>query len=97
MDSNIVNNETVRMAYQLAGFTHQPIEEIMMAAVREYANRVLAKEPYILPIPALKDPRPLKERVADIQKAVAALPILDNRTPEEIIGYDEYGALPHGN
>lgn len=34
------------------------------------------------------------QAMATIQAEVAKLPILDHRTPDEILGYDEYG-LPH--
>lgn len=37
----------------------------------------------------------LKERLLTIAKRCAALPLLDHRTPDEILGYDEYG-LPTG-
>jgi antitoxin VapB len=30
-------------------------------------------------------------KVKEIQKRVAALPVLDNRTDDEILGYNEYG------
>lgn len=33
----------------------------------------------------------LKERLLAIAKRCAALPLLDRRTPDEILGYDEYG------
>lgn len=34
------------------------------------------------------------QAMATIQAEIAKLPILDHRTPDEILGYDEYG-LPH--
>ena len=37
-------------------------------------------------------PRPIDwEKVEAIQKEIAALPILDSRTDDEILGYDEFG------
>ena len=33
----------------------------------------------------------LKERLLTIAKRCASLPLLDRRTPDEILGYDEYG------
>lgn len=33
----------------------------------------------------------LKERLLAIAKRCAALPLLDRRTSDEILGYDEYG------
>jgi antitoxin VapB len=31
------------------------------------------------------------KRVNGIQKKIAAMPVLDARTPDEILGYDEFG------
>jgi antitoxin VapB len=37
-------------------------------------------------------PRPIDwKKVEAIQKEIAALPILDSRTDDEILGYDEFG------
>ncbi|OGT88864.1 MAG: hypothetical protein A2286_10265 [Gammaproteobacteria bacterium RIFOXYA12_FULL_61_12] len=33
----------------------------------------------------------LREHLLDIAKRCAALPLLDHRTPDEILGYDDYG------
>jgi antitoxin VapB len=33
----------------------------------------------------------LKERLLTIAERCAALPLLDRRTPDEILGYDEHG------
>ena len=33
----------------------------------------------------------LKERLLTIAKRCASLPLLDRRTPDEILGYDDYG------
>ena len=48
-------------------------------------------------ISALEDklrtmPRPLdRAKIAEICARMGALPVLDDRTPDEIIGYDEFG------
>jgi antitoxin VapB len=48
-------------------------------------------------ISALEDklrtmPRPLdRAKIAEICARMDALPVLDDRTPDEIIGYDEFG------
>ncbi len=39
------------------------------------------------------DPDDVKQRLLRIGRECAALPVLDERTAEEIIGYDESGAL----
>lgn len=37
-------------------------------------------------------PRPIDmKKIEAIQKEIAALPVLDSRTPDEILGYDEFG------
>lgn len=37
-------------------------------------------------------PRPIDwKKVEAIQKEIAALPVLDSRTDDEILGYDEFG------
>ncbi|MDX2073611.1 MAG: type II toxin-antitoxin system VapB family antitoxin [Alphaproteobacteria bacterium] len=120
MDSNIVNNETVRLAYQLAGFTHRPVEQVIMAAVREAAEKLMPQtqiqrfhqdsplERLVQPVYDWRTPddmlyddqgipktdKPLSERLVDVQKFYASFPLLDKRSDEEILGYDENG-LPH--
>lgn len=42
---------------------------------------------------ARKDNRPLAERLMEIGSQCASLPVVDDRTPDEIVGYDE-NALP---
>jgi len=36
----------------------------------------------------------MREQLARLAAEVAALPVADDRTPEEIVGYDDLG-LPH--
>lgn len=89
MDNTIVNSEAARIAHEIAGYSHKPVEEVVLAAVRELAARTLPKE-----TSGARSQTSLTERVQAIQERVAQLPILDRRTPEEIIGYDEYGLPP---
>ena len=46
----------------------------------------------------LREPRPDPEStrtaIREIQVSLARLPVLDPRTPDELLGYDEFG-LPH--
>lgn len=97
MESNIVNNEAAKLAYEIAGYSHKSVEQVVAQAIRELAERVL---PYPLPpAPKIVDEPPpdwstFRKRIAEIQNRVAALPVLDDRTPEEIIGYDEHGLPP---
>jgi hypothetical protein len=57
-------------------------------AMREYARRVLPLQK------EHSDNRPLSERIADLQTYAASLPVYDNRSAEEIIGYDKNGIPP---
>jgi hypothetical protein len=43
------------------------------------------------PLASQLDPNELLEKVRAIQAEVARLPVLDNRNPDEIIGYNERG------
>jgi hypothetical protein len=42
-----------------------------------------------------RNPRPspesIRAAIREIQESLAKLPVLDSRTPDEIIGYDEFG------
>jgi hypothetical protein len=49
------------------------------------------------PPPPPPDAKALLARVRAIQAEVARLPVLDRRSPEEIIGYNERGLLPDGD
>jgi antitoxin VapB len=40
------------------------------------------------------DPESARAAIREIQESLANLPVLDPRTPDEILGYDEFG-LPH--
>jgi hypothetical protein len=37
------------------------------------------------------DPERIRAAIREIQERLAKLPVLDSRTPDEIIGYDEFG------
>jgi antitoxin VapB len=41
-----------------------------------------------------RDPAQIEKALRDIGERCAKLPVLDDRTPDEILGYDEHG-LPH--
>jgi antitoxin VapB len=41
-----------------------------------------------------RDPAQIEEALRDIGQRCSKLPVLDNRTADEILGYDESG-LPH--
>jgi antitoxin VapB len=74
--------ETDRLARQVAALTG----ETLTGAIRTALSERLARE-------RLKRGRAASSRgeLAKIIKAFAALPVLDPRDPDEIIGYDENG------
>ena len=83
MALHIQDPETDRLARELSAVTGETITQTVNNALRERMRVVVpvveqSKEEYIARIEAI---------VADLAK----LPVLDNRSPDEIIGYNEYG------
>ncbi len=80
MPLSIKHPEADRLARQLAEATGEGITEAVLNALRERLAR-------------LKKTR--RRRLADelraIGERVAAMPVLDTRTPEEILDYDDRG------
>lgn len=88
MALSIKNREVEALARELARLTRKPITE----AVRDSLKREVERARII----AQATPRTgLAERLMAIGREVAAMPVLDDRTPDEILGYDENG-LPTG-
>jgi len=81
MALSIKNPETERLARELAELTGETITEAVTIALREQLRRC----------PPATRKRSLAEIVREIQERVAAVPVLDHRTPDEILGYDEFG------
>lgn len=81
MALNIKDRETDSLVRELAALTGEPITDAVKVAVRERLERE-------------RRVRPRKASVEEIMKLVeefAAKPVVDPRTPDEIIGYDEHG------
>lgn len=81
MALNIKNPETERLAHLLADATGESLTEAVTTALRERlatVSRAANREQMIASV----------ER---IQEMVRSLPVLDARTPDEILGYDEFG------
>ena len=85
MALNIRNPEAERLAADLARITGETKTAVVTRALREQIRRVRRDHGEMN----------LAERLVAIGGECAALPVLDNRTPEEILGYDEDG-LPGG-
>jgi antitoxin VapB len=81
MALSIKDPETETLARELARRTGESITEATRRALQDRLRRVVGakKAPLLL------------EEMAAIRKRVAALPILDRRSPDEILGYDEDG------
>lgn len=81
MALNIKNDEAERLARHLARVTGESITEAVTVALRER----LAHVEGVRRAPSLRD------EVRRIQDRIAALPVLDSRSDEEILGYDAAG------
>jgi antitoxin VapB len=83
MPLSIKNPEADRLARELAARTGETLTEAVIAALRERLQRETGR-----PV-ALK----VSEELGRIGQRCASLPVLDDRTPEEILGYDSDGGL----
>jgi antitoxin VapB len=82
-----ISPETERRLKQTAERTHQPIEAALNAALDALDA--------VTPTPPSRQPTP-EEKLAAIQRIVEwirKLPVLDPRSPDELLGYDE-NSLP---
>ena len=78
---NIKNHEVDRLARMLAERTGESLTEVVLNALRERLCREEGRS-------AAPD---LAAELAAIRKRCSQLPILDPRSPEDLIGYDESG------
>jgi antitoxin VapB len=79
MAISIKNRETERLARELAKRTGVGVTEAITTALREQ----LAREERKCHAPSIRD------ELLAIGRRCAALPDLDTRSPDEILGYDE--------
>ena len=78
---NIRNPEAERLAAALAKLTGETKTEAVVRALRDRLDR-LRRE---------RTRRPLADELDAIAWHCAALPVLDARPPDEILGYDDRG------
>jgi antitoxin VapB len=88
MALSIKNREVEELARELARISGKPITE----AVRDSLKRELERAKIVAA--ACPEDDDFVERILDIGRRCAALPVIDNRSADEILGYGEDG-LPH--
>lgn len=81
MRLNVDHPDADRLARELAETTGEPLSEAVVQALRER----LVREQRRQQVPRLRD------QLRVIRQRCATLPVLDPRSPEEILGYDEHG------
>jgi antitoxin VapB len=81
MALNIRNSETEKLAEALAKLTGETKTEAVTQALRDRLAR-LRRE---------RTQRRLADELDEIAQHCSRLPVLDARTPDEILGYDEHG------
>jgi antitoxin VapB len=78
---NIRNTETEKLAEALAKLTGESKTEAVTQALRDRLERLRRD----------RSQRRLVDELDDIALHCARLPVLDSRTAEEILGYDDHG------
>lgn len=81
MALSIKNPETEQLAREVAKATGETITEAIQKSLQERLER-LHKE---------RRKSTVRAEVEEMLRRIDALPVLDPRTPDEIIGYDERG------
>jgi antitoxin VapB len=81
MALNIKDPTADRLVRELAATTGESITTAVTIAVRERLDRVRGMAPAEI----------RKQAILRIADEVAAMPVLDPRSPDEILGYDEDG------
>ena len=81
MAISIKNIETERVAREVAAKTGESITEAIQKALEERLDRLKQKRRSQLAL----------AQIEEILQRVDELPVLDSRTPEEIVGYDDQG------
>lgn len=81
MALSIKDDEADRLARRLAAVTGESLTDAVREALRERLRRVEGRT---------AAPR-LREELRAIRKRCSRLPVLDSRSPDEILGYDDHG------
>jgi len=81
MPLSIKNETTERLARQVADETGESITEAIQRSLEERWERLKTR----------RRGRVLTRQIEDLLRRVDALPTIDPRSPDEILGYDEHG------
>ena len=81
MPLSIKNDLTERLARQVADETGESITEAIQRSLEERWERLKAR----------RRTRILSRQIEDILQRVDAMPTLDERSADEILGYDDHG------
>lgn len=81
MSLNIKNDEAHGLATELAKLTGENMTKAVTTALRERLAREKRR----------RQRDDIANRLMEIGQRCAALPVLDDREPEAILGYDEHG------
>jgi antitoxin VapB len=79
---NIKDPEAHAMAKELARRTGKSLTWVVKDALRERLRREPAPE---------REQKRIQELLKRVAAEISEMPVLDSRTPDEIIGYDEHG------
>jgi antitoxin VapB len=81
MAISLKDPEADRLAREVAARTGETLTGAVVAALKERLARLKGQ----------RRRRPLREELREIGQRCAALPTIDNRTADEILGYDKHG------
>jgi antitoxin VapB len=81
MSLNIRNQEAEKLAEAIAAMTGETKTQAVTEALRERLETLKRR----------KHRRSVADRLDEIAKHCASLPVLDKRSPDETLGYDEHG------
>lgn len=81
MALSIKDPEADRLARELAARTGETLTEAIVVALRERLARETGRRRAV----------PLREELAAIRRRCSALPVLNEGSPDVVIGYDEHG------
>lgn len=82
MPLSIKHPEADRLARELAARTGESLTEAVITALRERLRRQQGRTRGLA----------LREEIRAIRQRCASLPVLDDRTADDILGYDQAGA-----